>query len=516
MDAPWPASDPHPGSQAEVRISHQVRRFAVVWLAAAAAAMALALGAAWLTGVYRGSIAARSAALATAEQRAPALQAAELETTADLLRWQLRPGPAAPAPLAADLRSLERASARLAASGRAVQSAGGDPAPLSGAAAAAQRWQSQVARTLRSGRRPGAGGRAEATAAARAAALPPVLAELASAARSEASTRATVSGVVTGLADLVAIVVLVAGGGRLLLRTWRLAGEADHRRERESRWRSQIESVVSWNNRAKSATTREQLLGFASMIPPEAIGAECMDVATGGFPEHEAHGRDRIAIPVDETGNGLYMVVCFAPGRGDQLDHHALELAVGHLAALWRTVLRQEDLERAAGHDALTGLPNRRTFDLELRRRVGLWKRRALGFTLAMIDLDHFKAVNDSFGHPEGDAVLRRAGEAIRDSLRGSDRLFRLGGEEFAVLLETTDERGVEELLERARESVRALGVQPRPDLYLSASVGWAIYPDDADEKGTLVERADEALYRAKNGGRDRVVRSGGSITAPL
>ena len=317
-------------------------------------------------------------------------------------------------------------------------------------------------------------------------------------------------------ATLIALVVLAAGGARLLLRTWRLAIEADRRREREARWRSQIESVVGWNNRAKSATTRAQLLGYARMIPPEAIGAECMDVATGGFPEHEGHGRDRIAVPVDETGNGLYLVVCFAPGRGDQLDHHALELAVNHLAALWRTVLRHEDLERAAGHDALTGLPNRRTFDLELRRRVALWKRRALGFTLAMVDLDHFKAVNDSLGHPEGDSVLRRAGETIRDSLRASDRLFRLGGEEFALLLETTDERGVEELLERARESVKELGVEPRPGVVLSASVGWAIYPDDADDKATLVERADAALYRAKNTGRDRVVRAGEDVAAAL
>ncbi len=516
MDAPWPASESHPGSQADARISLQVRRFAVVWLAAAAAAMALALGAAWLTGVYRGGVDARVSGLATAQQRALTLQAAELKTTTDLLRWQLDPATSAAATVRADLRVDQQAAAQLAASAAGLRHVGGAPARIAGTVTAARAWHAELAAALNAGHRPDVGGQAAAGIQQDAATLPAAFARAAVAARSEATFRGTVSDAVTTVADLIALIVFLAGGARLLLRTWRLAIEADRRRERESRWRSQIESVVSWNNRAKSATTREQLLGYASMIPPDAIGAECMDVATGGFPEHDAHGRDRIAITVDETGNGLYMVVCFAPGRGDQLDHHALDLAIGHLAALWRTVLRQEDLERAAGHDALTGLPNRRTFDLELRRRVGLWKRRALGFTLAMIDLDHFKAVNDSFGHPEGDAVLRRAGQAIRDSLRGSDRLFRLGGEEFAVLLETTDERGVEELLERARESVRALDVQPRPGLYLSASVGWAIYPDDADEKGSLVERADEALYQAKNGGRDRVVRSGGSIPASL
>ena len=192
---------------------------------------------------------------------------------------------------------------------------------------------------------------------------------------------------------------------------------------------------------------------------------------------------------------------CFAPRRGDELDHHTLDLMLGHLAALWRTVLRQEDLERAAGHDALTGLPNRRTFEAELRRRIGLSKRRGLGFTLAMVDLDHFKLVNDSFGHPEGDAVLRRAGEAIRLSLRGSDRIFRLGGEEFVLLLETTDDAGVDDLLNRAREAVKALGVEPTPGKRTSASIGWAVYPDDADDRVELMDLADKALYQAKESG---------------
>jgi diguanylate cyclase (GGDEF)-like protein len=172
-------------------------------------------------------------------------------------------------------------------------------------------------------------------------------------------------------------------------------------------------------------------------------------------------------------------------------------------------VLRQENLERAAGHDALTGLPNRRAFEAELRRRVALSKRRGLGFTLAIVDLDHFKQVNDSFGHPEGDAVLRRAGESIRESLRASDRVFRFGGEEFALILETADEHGVADLLERARQAVKALGVAPTPQRRMSASIGWAVFPHDADDRADLIALADAALYRAKETGRDRVIRAG-------
>ena len=507
----------HPGSRVDTRISLQVRRFAVVWMAAAIATTLFAAGAGWLTDAYLSDAQQRASALATTRQHTQQLQLAVLRESTDELQWRLRPGLAYSSVIAADLTAVSSARRGLASAAGALGATGSVPAGLGAALAAAARWQAQAAAALAAGRRPGASGDLPGAAlSTRLGLLSSTVAPALTTARRRAADHAATAGLVQTVSTVIAVLVLAVGGARLLLRTWRLAVDADSRRERESRWRSQIEGIVSWNNRAKNATTRAQLLGFAQMIPPHAIGAECLDIATGGFPEHQAHGRDRIAIPVDETGNGLYLVVCFADGRGDQLDHHALELAVGHLAALWRTVLRQEDLERAAGHDTLTGLPNRRTFDLELRRRVGLWKRRALGFTLAMIDLDHFKAVNDSFGHPEGDDVLRRAGEAIRDSLRGSDRLFRLGGEEFAVLLETTDERGVQELLERARASVKALGVEPRPGLVLSASVGWAIYPDDADEKGTLVARADAALYQAKNGGRDRVVRSGEDVAAPV
>jgi diguanylate cyclase (GGDEF)-like protein len=307
---------------------------------------------------------------------------------------------------------------------------------------------------------------------------------------------------------LTALAVMLAGGGLILHKAWRLAGETDSRRDRDTRWAEQIEQILGWSSRAKEATTRSQLIGFAHMAPRDAIGAACLSIAEGTPPRHSSHGLARITLPVDSAGEGLHASVCFAPARGDELDHHALDLMLGHLAALWRTVLRQEELERAAGHDALTGLPNRRTFESDLRRRVAMSKRRDLGFTLAMVDLDHFKDVNDSFGHPEGDAVLRRAGEAIRMVLRGSDRIYRLGGEEFAVLLETTDPAGVADLLDRARQAVRSLAIDPGAGRPLSASIGWAVFPADADDRAELVRTADTALYRAKATGRDRVIGS--------
>jgi diguanylate cyclase (GGDEF)-like protein len=309
-------------------------------------------------------------------------------------------------------------------------------------------------------------------------------------------------------AMLLAVGVLFAAGGLILHAAWRLALEADTSRDRHARWAEQIEQVLAWSSRAKEATTRSQLIGFAHMAPRDPIGAACLSIAESTPPRHGSHGLARITLPVDPAGEGLFASVCFAAGRGDELDHHALDLMLGHLAALWRAVLRHEELERAAGHDALTGLPNRRTFESDLRRRVAVSRRRGLGFTLAMVDLDHFKEVNDSFGHPEGDAVLRRAGEAVRQVLRGSDRIYRLGGEEFAVILETTDPGGVADLLDRARQAVRSQAIAPGEGRALSASIGWAVFPVDADDRAELVHTADAALYRAKVAGRDRVVGS--------
>ncbi|MGZ4431092.1 MAG: GGDEF domain-containing protein [Gaiellales bacterium] len=317
--------------------------------------------------------------------------------------------------------------------------------------------------------------------------------------------------VVRQIATLIGLIILCAGGVKLLREAFVLAGQADARREREERWNSQIEAILAWSSRAKGASTRSQLIGFAHMAPKDAIGASCLMVTEGVPPAHRSHGLPRLTVEADDSGDGLHVSVCFAPDRGDELDHHALDLMLGHLSALWRTVLRQEDLQRAAGHDALTGLPNRRNFEAVLRRRVALSKRRGLGFALAIVDLDNFKSVNDSFGHPEGDAVLRRAGEAIRATLRASDRVFRLGGEEFALILETADAEGLEDLLERAREAVKALAVDPAPGARMSASIGWASFPDDAEDRAELVAAADAALYRAKNGGRDRVLRADGA-----
>jgi Amt family ammonium transporter len=168
-------------------------------------------------------------------------------------------------------------------------------------------------------------------------------------------------------------------------------------------------------------------------------------------------------------------------------------------------VLRQEGLERAAGHDALTGLPNRRSFDAELRRRIALSKRRGLGFGLAIVDLDHFKLVNDSMGHAVGDQLLVTVAERLRGFVRKGDTAARLGGDEFVLCCEN-----IESYSEAADIADRLADVLGEPivldgqDMSVTASVGITCACDDSRTPQDLLRDADVAMYRAKERGRAR------------
>ncbi len=517
MKSPASARADRPAVREFERISAQIRRFALLWIAASVGVLLFVALASVLASHYRDSAAQRSQATTNAQIAVARLQASVQTQATDVLGFQLSGDTRYASQFSADDVATEANLAALKQAARDAGVSGAEGALMNNAVSAITSWNTRVGLFV-GARSTGRGGQT-ATQAPSAAAVPAIqrrlgqleatLTDSSRIALAATRQRAHIADVVRQVATLLGLMILFAGGVRLLRRAFTLAGEADARREREAHWSNQIEAVLAWSVRAKSAATRSQLIGFAHMAPKDAIGATCFMVTEGAAPAHGSHGQPRLAVEVDDAGEGLHVSVCFASERGDEHDHHALDLLLGHLAALWRTVLRQEDLERAAGHDALTGLPNRRAFEAELRRRVSLSKRRGLGFSLAMIDLDHFKLVNDSFGHPEGDTVLRRAGEAIRSALRGSDRVFRVGGEEFALILETGDPSGVIELLERAREAVKALGVEPVVGRRLSASIGWAVYPDDADERSELIAQADAALYRAKATGRDRVLHVG-------
>jgi diguanylate cyclase (GGDEF)-like protein/PAS domain S-box-containing protein len=189
------------------------------------------------------------------------------------------------------------------------------------------------------------------------------------------------------------------------------------------------------------------------------------------------------------------------------------------VVAISRDITEQKELETRletlAIEDGLTGLANRRRFDERLREEWARAYRNRSSLGLLMIDVDHFKAYNDEYGHPAGDACLRKVAAIIAaETQRTGDLAARYGGEEFAMLLPNTDAVGCARIGERIRKSIREAGLAhaANPSGRVTASIGGAAcHPTRERTAGTgsLVEAADRALYAAKEAGRDCLVMSG-------
>lgn len=167
--------------------------------------------------------------------------------------------------------------------------------------------------------------------------------------------------------------------------------------------------------------------------------------------------------------------------------------------------------------DPLTGLPNRRAFDDELVRRLAEWKRKGALFCLLLVDLDHFKELNDRHGHPAGDQVLRQLAEVLLTTLREMDLAARIGGEEFAVLLPSTNLSDAMRVSQRLRAAVAdaPLEIAPGQTIKLTISIGLtAVRP--GDHPLLLLRRADQALYAAKQAGRDCGFYHDGQTCQPI
>ncbi|AGA25165.1 diguanylate cyclase [Singulisphaera acidiphila] len=181
-----------------------------------------------------------------------------------------------------------------------------------------------------------------------------------------------------------------------------------------------------------------------------------------------------------------------------QLHSHAIQLAELH-AVLER---QNELLVERAATDGLTGLNNRSYFDETLRSALAAAERHDKLLSLILVDVDHFKTFNDSFGHQAGDEALRIVAETLRSTTRAHDKVARFGGEEFAVLLPETDENGARMIAERLRVAIETHHWVRRP---VSASLGIATTRFPVPDAAQLIEEADKALYRSKSMGRNRV-----------
>jgi diguanylate cyclase (GGDEF)-like protein len=209
------------------------------------------------------------------------------------------------------------------------------------------------------------------------------------------------------------------------------------------------------------------------------------------------HPADYTDLMQASLGQGLTFLISFLCIMGSGF---AFVLAVFERVA--------EQMERLASHDGLTGCLNRSTIDAMLSHELERGRRERAAVSFVLLDLDHFKLVNDQHGHRAGDEVLRSFARTVRERLRASDIFGRTGGEEFGLVLPATDAAGARRLLEQIRRAVEAMKV---PDghgntLGITVSAGLAVaLPDMPISGDRLYGRADRALYEAKHAGRNRV-----------
>jgi diguanylate cyclase (GGDEF)-like protein len=168
----------------------------------------------------------------------------------------------------------------------------------------------------------------------------------------------------------------------------------------------------------------------------------------------------------------------------------------------------RETLRGQAIRDPLTGLFNRRYLEETLERELSRAVRSQRPFGVVMLDLDHFKRFNDTFGHPAGDAALRELGQFLKTQTRGSDIACRYGGEEFTLIFPECSLDATRRRAEQIREGAKSLAVQYHDQLLgvMSISIGVANYPEHGNSGEALLQLADAALYAAKHAGRDQVV----------
>lgn len=165
----------------------------------------------------------------------------------------------------------------------------------------------------------------------------------------------------------------------------------------------------------------------------------------------------------------------------------------------------QRKAEYLAAHDVLTGLPNRTLFQDRLRHALAQARRKKERMALMFIDLDNFKDINDTLGHDVGDDLLRLAGSRLQQVMRDVDTVARLGGDEFTAIISDCDAEGAGHVARRIVDELSAsFDIQGR-QLFVSASVGVAFFPEDGQDSNALVKAADTAMYRAKELGRNRV-----------
>ena len=214
-----------------------------------------------------------------------------------------------------------------------------------------------------------------------------------------------------------------------------------------------------------------------------------------------------LPLIVHDTAVGSFVLAAKRPGRFPKRIREMLGVICNQVAVSLENAKMYKRMEEMATTDGLTSLPNHRAFQSRLSEMLYRAERHRKPVSVVLTDVDKFKSINDTYGHPVGDAVLRRVAKVVADQVRKVDHVARYGGEEFVMVLEETDAEGAKLLCERVRQEVAAqVMTSEKGSFRVTISLGIASYPIDGKEKSELIERADQALYRAKQTGRNRTV----------
>lgn len=216
---------------------------------------------------------------------------------------------------------------------------------------------------------------------------------------------------------------------------------------------------------------------------------------------------ERLALAANQVAGGDLDVEVPASGSGE----------VSGLTVVFNDMVRQlrkgrAELERLSVTDELTGLANRRQLDAEFQREADRHRRHKRSFAVLMLDIDRFKVLNDTHGHQAGDDVLRQFADILRENARTGDTVARFGGEEFLLILPESTMEGSQKLAERIRAATEAHRFTIDGNgttVPVTVSIGLARFPENAKTPETLIEAADQALYRSKAEGRNRVTAAG-------
>jgi diguanylate cyclase (GGDEF)-like protein len=223
-------------------------------------------------------------------------------------------------------------------------------------------------------------------------------------------------------------------------------------------------------------------------------------------------------VPLRERGEctGVLVVAGAARGFAWYVDDR-LQMVADMASMAVSNARLYASMERMATTDGLTGLLNHRTFQEKLLDALSRAARYRHPTSVILTDIDHFKTVNDTYGHPVGDDVIRWVADVLRQEARATDVVARYGGEEFAVVMEQTDGPGGLRMAERMRQAVQSKVLQTElGTLRVTMSLGVATFPTHAADKQRLMEKADQALYAAKRGGRNRAVVATDGAAMPL